>query len=88
MADFIAKGTPEAVRFFQLTDKHKLFDVQPITKNELEIILTKLVKNCGANKLKQEVKNRFVQSIRDPMLRFVGQPNSRLVTILCHNSLK
>jgi len=61
MADFIAKGTPEA----------------PITKNELEIILTKLVKNCGANKLKQEVKNRFVQSIRDPMLRFVGQPNSR-----------
>ena len=27
MADFIAKGTPEAVRFFQLTDKHKLFDV-------------------------------------------------------------
>merc|ERR1719379_2675440 len=61
MADFIAKGTPEA----------------PITKNELEIILTKLVKNCGANKLKQEVKNRFLQSIRDPLLRFVGQPNSR-----------
>lgn len=61
MADFIAKGTPES----------------PITKNELEIVLTKLVKNCGANKLKKEVKNRFLQSIRDPMLRFVGQPNSR-----------
>jgi len=44
----------------------------PLTKAELDEIVTKIVENCGASRINGDIKTRFIHSIRDPMQRFVG----------------